>query len=276
MRLFASFLLLLFFASSCARIKHTESLEKVKQESTVAQSVSLQVNGQTVHCMVNGAADKPNLVIVHGSPGDWKAYINYLNDSTLLAKYRVIVFDRPGYGKSKTTHTLHVQDQAELMCNAYAQLSNGKPCYWMGHSLGGPIVVLVGGIHPELCQGLVLLAGSVAPEFESPEHWRRIFRNKVLHALLPSKLRRSNDEIYYFKKDIALLEPCWEKIHSPVLIMHGSKDPLVPFGNAPYAMKKLPADCRTTLIEIKGANHFIPWEHEALVIKNILDFFKTE
>ncbi|WP_460996415.1 alpha/beta fold hydrolase [Spirosoma harenae] len=56
---------------------------------------------QTGRYVSIGAADKPTLVFVHGSPGSWNAFASYLKDSLFLEHYRMVSLDRPGFEDSE-------------------------------------------------------------------------------------------------------------------------------------------------------------------------------
>jgi pimeloyl-ACP methyl ester carboxylesterase len=56
-------------------------------------------DGHNLHYIETGNAQKPTLIL-HGSPGSWNAFKEYLQDTTLLKKYRMIAIDRPGFGYS--------------------------------------------------------------------------------------------------------------------------------------------------------------------------------
>ena len=241
------------------------------------KSILLHPDGFQMHCTVRGADSLPALFIVHGSPGIWKDYKKYLQDDSLTSHFRVIVFDRPGFGKSDPGYAVGIDKQVELLYKCAMQLNSNLPGYWVGHSLGGPIVALMAARHADATAGIAILAGSVSPEEEAPERWRQIFKWPAIRWLIPARFDHSNVEIMRFKKDIHLLDDKWKNITCPVLIVHGTKDPLVPFKNAEYAYQKLENNSSVKLVILKGANHFIPWEHFNLVTELIKkSFLKLE
>jgi pimeloyl-ACP methyl ester carboxylesterase len=83
----------------------------------------------------------------------------------LAAKdYRVIVFDRPGFGHSeRPRNTVWGPDaQAELIKCALAELGVSKATV-LGHSWGASVAVAMGLKYSELVQGLVLASGYYYP-----------------------------------------------------------------------------------------------------------------
>ena len=50
------------------------------------------------------------LIFVHGAPGSWDAFKDYLTDEDLKSKARVVAYDRPGYGGSGTDAMSGIQE----------------------------------------------------------------------------------------------------------------------------------------------------------------------
>ena len=70
-----------------------------------AKKVLLQIfdtvlNGHTIHYAVSGNDSLPTMVFLHGSPGSWSHYIDFMYDDSLQKKFRFISIDRPGFGYS--------------------------------------------------------------------------------------------------------------------------------------------------------------------------------
>jgi pimeloyl-ACP methyl ester carboxylesterase len=228
------------------------------------------VGSHEIHYIQTGKPNLPTLFFVHGSPGSWDAYKNYLSDSLLLKKYRMISIDRPGFGNSNFGAAEDLATQAQIIEDFISQIDNKKPIVLIGHSLGGPVIMKMATNHPALFSNLVVLAGAIDPKAETPELWRKILLSKPLRYLIPGALRPSNDELWWLKKDLYDMEPNLKKITSKVTIIHGTKDPLVPYRNMAYMNKMLVNAKSIENISIENANHFIPWEHFELIRDTLL------
>ena len=57
------------------------------------------------------------------------------------------------------------------------------------------------------------------------------------------------------------MKPSLKNITSAVIIIHGTKDPLVPYSNMAFMNKTFVNAKSIENISIENANHFIPWEH---------------
>jgi pimeloyl-ACP methyl ester carboxylesterase len=222
---------------------------------------TMMIAGNPIHYIKTGNENNPTLFFIHGSPGSWDAFKEYLNDSLLLKKYRMVAIDRPGFGFSDFGKAEDLQTQSEWITTFIKRIDNKKPMVLIGHSLGGPVVAKLATEHPDWYQHLVILSGSVDPSAETPEKWRSVLKLVPLRYLIPGALRPSNDELWYFKRDLAAMKPELKKITSDVTIIHGTKDRLVPFSNVAFMEKEFVNAKTIHVMAIENADHFIPWEN---------------
>lgn len=234
---------------------------------------SQQVQGRKLHYVKTGNDTLPTLFFIHGSPGSWYGFINYLCDQDLLKKYRLISVDRPGLGYSGFGNTCNLSAQSEYISALLTAVDNGKPLYLAGHSLGGALVVKLAADNPELVKGIVILAGSVDPAAEKKERWRPVVSYSPIRWLVPSGMRYSNEELWWLKKDLVKLKNDFPEITCPVYIIHGDKDGLVPVSNADYTKKMLINSPSVRVEILPGAGHFIPWKKFSEVKKILLSLY---
>lgn len=78
--------------------------------------------------------------------------------------YRVIIFDRPGYGHSERPHarSWDVLDQARLFQQAFKQLGLERPLV-LGHSYGALLALALALEFPDAVSGLILESGYFYP-----------------------------------------------------------------------------------------------------------------
>jgi 3-oxoadipate enol-lactonase len=96
--------------------------------------------------------------------GMWKRQIEPLS-----ALGRVVVFDGPGHGKSEVPPTFSLEDNADAMTDAFAELGIDK-CVWVGLSWGGMLGMRLALQHPQRVRALALLDTNAEPE----ERLRRV------------------------------------------------------------------------------------------------------
>lgn len=251
----------LVMAQSCMkfRMSDSEAREKFKAKGIDLTINNITVNKRTLHYLQSGSDSLPTIIFVHGTPGSWDAFQQYLLDKDLLKKFRLIAIDRPGFGHSDYGRPLNLAQQSVIISPLFDYIKNGKPLYLVGHSLGGPMVVKLAADNPGRIAGLVLLAGSNDPAQEAPEKWRPVLYKTPLTYFVPGAMRPSNEELWYLKTDLVYLKDDFPKITCAVYIVHGLKDNMVPPANVDYDKKMLVNAAAIHELIFPDANHFIPW-----------------
>ena len=122
----------------------------------------VEVDGVRLHYLERG--EGPTLVLLHGNG----VFANDFEYSGLMAqlgeRYRVIAFDRPGYGYSERPRTtLWTPDtQARLLHRALQEIGVDSAIV-LGHSWGTMVALAMGLQVPDFVRGLVLLSGYFYP-----------------------------------------------------------------------------------------------------------------
>ena len=233
---------------------------------------TITIEDTKIHYLETGKKDKPTLFFVHGSPGSGgESYKEYLKDSLLLKKYRMIAIERPGFGYSDFRKAKKLYDQAHILEAFVDKIKNGENIYLIGHSYGGPVIVKMAIDKPSTFKEIIILAGAIDPDAETPEKWRPILKAFPIRYIVPGALRPANDELWWLKTDLKTMKPTLVNITTNVLIIHGTKDPLVPYSNAAFIQKEFVNAKSMELISIKDANHFIPWEHFSEIRDQLLN-----
>ena len=168
--LFGVAILISLFLCRCV-ISKTRWSDKKAQRVFSGKNIPLQlfdtlINGRHIHYAMTGSDTLPSLVFIHGSPGSWFHYMKFMRDADLLKKFRIISFDRPGFGFSNFEKAMHLQDQCKLLLPVLQQLKNDQPMFLCGHSYGGPVVAKLAADAPGLFKTVVIAAGSLDPAQE--------------------------------------------------------------------------------------------------------------
>ena len=265
-----SFLYILFCQSCMTmRMNSKKTTAFFQTTNTEFLDKTIDFDDYKIHYIETGKPENPTLFFIHGSPGSWDAYKNYLTDTLLLKKYRIIAIDRPGFGYSNFGQAENLSVQANRIDSFVKKIDNKKPIVLIGHSMGGPVIVKLATLKPKLYSNLVILAGSVDPEAENPEIWRSIIKTKPIRYLIPGALRPANDELWWLKQDLVDMKPNLKNITANVVVIHGTKDQLVPFSNVAFMKKTFINAKSMEIIPIENADHFIPWENFE-TIRNVL------
>jgi pimeloyl-ACP methyl ester carboxylesterase len=248
------------------RTTDESAYKRFQRKGIELTTATYRVNGTEIHYAMTGLDSLPTLILVHGTPGSWSAFQDYLENPKLLFHYRVVSVDRPGFGYSDFGHAMNLADQSLYLMPLLREIDNGKPFFLAGHSLGGPLVVKMAADQPDAFKGIMLIAGSVDPDLEPKESWRYLAEKFPFRLFLPGAFKPSNTELVYFKKDVVELAADFAKVSCDVYLVHGAKDSWVPVGNVDYAKEKLTGARRVETMIIADGNHFIPFSRKAQVV----------
>jgi pimeloyl-ACP methyl ester carboxylesterase len=122
----------------------------------------IEVEGVRLHYIERGEGEP--VIFIHGNGSMAEDVdISGLIDA-MASRYRVIVFDRPGYGYSERPRTTiwTPQAQADLLYTALTKLGVDRPIV-AAHSLGTQVAIALAVKHPYHVRSLVLLSGYYYP-----------------------------------------------------------------------------------------------------------------
>lgn len=134
--------------------------ENVRIERGEARTV-VGPDGSKLRVETFGPADGPVLVLTHGWGLDSTVWRYARRD--LAGRFRLIVWDLPGLGKSgQPTDGKHQLDRfADDLRAVLTEVAGGKPAVLVGHSIGGMTTQTLAALRPEILgqqvRGLVLL-----------------------------------------------------------------------------------------------------------------------
>ena len=104
-----------------------------------------------------------SLVLIHGwgmHSEIWREFAGQLGQH-----YQVICIDLPGHGKSTLKGPFTLQNISQQVIASVPD----APCYWLGWSLGGAVVLDIAKRYPQKVVALVLLAAN--PHFLASNDW---------------------------------------------------------------------------------------------------------
>ncbi len=253
------------------RKRTTAAASRLRQEMPSC-FCDYEIGGQSIRYVeITDATPKPLVIFIHGSPGEWTGWVDYLDDHDLRARAHLIAVDRPGFGGSgngQVERSLAAQSRAIAPLLDHA--SPGQRVILVGHSFGGPVAARMAMDYGSKITDLIFLAASIDPAqertlwYQYPADW------PPFTGLLPSELVVTNREIRALKDELTAMLPLWPRVTQRVTLIQGGKDPLVPPANADFAQRVLTHPDSFDLIRIPTANHFLPWNQTALVKSTLL------
>lgn len=253
--------------SQCSFFTPVEEVQRDAPPGVRLESMMVPSGERRIHVVFAGDRNLPPALFVHGSPGSWSAYRDYLLRSDLLERYCLIALDRPGFGLSAGDAEPSLSLQARAAFDALRAVS-AKPALLIGHSYGGPVVVRMAMERPGEVRGLLVVAGSLDPQAEELAWFNSVASWSAVRWILPRDWDRSNQEIMPLRGELEAMAPLWPRITAPITVLQGDRDSLVPPQNGPYILKQAPQ--RTTLRMLAGVGHFVLWEDPPLISDALL------
>ena len=213
-------------------------------------------------------SDKPLLLLIHGAPGAWFGYKEFLNDSLLLSKYQIIVPDRAGYNKSGEKE-LSIAQQAILLKPLISSKKYSKIVV-LGRSYGAAIAAKLTIDNPDLVSKLVLIAPACDPAKEKFWWFSKPVNSKFARLFLPKYANRASDEKFAHRSELKKLLPDWKNIKCPVTILQGGKDWIIDPDNGKFVDSVL-INAPKKFIYLLQNGHLITSERYGLVRETLLD-----
>lgn len=216
----------------------------------------------TISYLRSAGAAEVQVVWVHGTPGDAQGWSDYVLEP--VPGTVSVALDRPGFGQSEPQGPV---TSLERQADAVVALFPPAPqrVVVVGHSLGGAVAALVAARNPQRVRALVLLAASLDPAQEVIHPMQYVGRAWPIANLLPRALRNANEELMALKPELLALQALLPLITAPTIIVHGTRDDLVPFANVAYMQSHLRAASCVKTVVLQGQNHFLPWNSETTV-----------
>jgi pimeloyl-ACP methyl ester carboxylesterase len=262
-------------------------------------SMRVEVNGTRLWFDVDGPAlvpdgsemrHRPTVVLVHGGPGSFDHSYLKPDFGRLAERAQVIYLDVRGHGRSDWGDAggwsfEACADDVRALCDAIGVV---RPIV-LGHSMGGPIVLLYGARHPGHSAGLVVQSGfarwdmsrmvegfrrvagdevaeiagrSYAGEAVSDEEGARVFAAFGPHrpdsereANTPQNLELNSTGMGLIRR-LDIVDQL-SRVDVPTLVSVGRLDPVTPVEAAEEIVGALP-DGLARLDIVERAGHF-PW-----------------
>ena len=250
------------------------------------------------------------VVLIHGFPLSGRAWERQ-ERALLAAGYRVITYDRRGFGKSSQPTTGYDYDTFAADLDKLLTALDLQGVYLAGHSMGGGEIarylgkygsarvrraVIVSGVPPYLLKtpetpnGVPqevfdqIAAGLTADRAAYFTEWNKNFYNldQTLGKLISAEAVQDswNLAVSASPEGTIACVATWHtdfradlsKIDIPVLVLHGTEDHILPIeACGPRTAELIPG---SEFVPIEGAPHGLSWTHADEVSGHLLRFFK--
>lgn len=131
--------------------------------------------------------------------------------------------------------------------------ADGAPWGFVGSSMGGWVAARWAQLHPERVARLLLLA----PGFDLPSRWRALIDEEQLRGWEERGWIEAKDgsgapaRLHWDFMADARAQPAWPSPPCPTLVLHGSRDPVVPLA----VSEELARRCPSVTLEVVDDDH---------------------
>ena len=251
--------------------KQGNLVEKFKSAGITFTDNYYDNEGYHVHYVTVGDPTKPAVLFIHGSPGSWDTFVNFLLDADLAKNSYMIAMDRPGYRDTVGKPLDSADEQAHMLLPLLDKI-NGKVIA-VSHSYGGPIATELVLHTSEKIDSVILLSPTLEPAGEERNFLKRasqvVALTPIIRNLINPNLYNAAVELRGVPVEIRGLEEDMKNITVPVTIIHGDADKIAPVSNIEYVKTHF-TGTTVKVINEKDMGHLIPWKNVALVKKEIL------
>ena len=291
-------LFLLFLLVLVAIVLANVSLEFIARWRNPPIGEFLNVDGVRLHYIIRGDPDAPPLVMFHGNGTLLQDLIISGLVDAAADKFRVICFDRPGFGhSSRPRATLWSPErQAELFFVALTRLGVERTVV-LGHSWGTLVALAMAARNGERVKGLVLISGYYFPTWRFdvwfaillytispvsswlalPAFAKKTFAPKPVPEIVkieyprlvlirPSQLRAVAEDSAFMMPSAATLTMSYRRLKCPTAIIAGCDDEIVRSDQALKLQKILP---HATVRLVPEAGHMVHYFVADEILKTV-------
>jgi pimeloyl-ACP methyl ester carboxylesterase len=271
----------------------------VQGKATLPRVRFCTVDGVRIRYADSGGAREPTLLLISPWPESIYAYAPVW--STLAGHARVYAIDLPGFGASeRRADLLSPRAMGGFLAQLIAETDLGRP-HIVAPDVGTSAALFATAAHPERIASVIVGTGGASvplqlgdplaswvldPDFDK---YRRMDPRAIVAAAVdtiaggvPDDIRADYLDCYdgdrfaesmryvrRYPEELPELARLLPQITTPVTLINGRHDPVVPVANAEFLDERLP-DSRLELID---AGHFVweeaPAEYAAIVLDSI-------
>jgi pimeloyl-ACP methyl ester carboxylesterase len=251
-----SFVALAGTVLGCARPPLAPWQQRPEGPAAIANEY-LETSVGKIRLLRSGDPAQPRIIYAHGTPGSSGAWMDYLEYP--IEGFEAVSLDRLGFGHSEAHRSwVSLRAQAASIEPLLVERDGQWPIL-VGHSLGGAVIAEVAARYPDRVGGLVIVAGSLDPDLEEILWIQHVGATRPFVWLIPRALRHANEEIFAFEDELRQQGAILPQIRCPVVIVHGTKDSLVPLANVDFMRRAFPEGTIRETVILEGRNHFLPW-----------------
>ncbi|MCU0373859.1 MAG: alpha/beta hydrolase [Chitinophagaceae bacterium] len=232
--------------------------------------------GREMRYLSTGAdTSKPTILFIHGAPSSSSYYRHFLNDTALRAKANLLAVDRPGYGYSGFGEPEpDMARQAAMIAPILQNIRKTQPhqsVMIVAASYGTSIAARLQMDFPELADGLLLIAPSLAPGQEKTYWVSYVLESPLFSWAQPRMLHSANVEKFSHHHQLEQMRHRWHEIEVPVIYLQGEKDDLIYTSNALFAQKHITRAKMLSIRMIPNRGHLLIYDEAPRIRRAITE-----
>ncbi len=270
-----------------------------------------QENGADIEIYYEDHGSGQPVVLIHGYPLSGRGWDKQV-PALLAAGYRVITYDRRGFGKSSQPVIGYDYDTFAADLNTLLERLDLRDVVLAGHSMGtGEVTRYLGRHGPARVAKGVLVAPIPPFLLQTPDNPEGVPQSvfdgfvQAAQADAPAWMKGFLDNFYNFDtlRGTLVSDQAWQaswniaaaasataavaciptwatdfrddlpEIDVPMLVIQGDQDRVLPIDKTGRRLPALLKDAR--LVVVEGGPHAIPWTHAAQVNTALLDFIRS-
>jgi len=236
----------------------------------VTKTGFVEHNDARLYYTQRGDPQNPLVLFIHGTPGSWRGFQSYLENSRLAERVHMIAVDRLGFGRSSESGARpSFAEQAAAIAEVMQLNRSGYKTVVVGHSLGGSIGYRLAIDQTNSVGALIAVSSAIDPSISDPRWYNKLARLKLSKWLISADLTTSNQEMLRLKPELEALQPHLADMDVPITILQGGEDWLVLKSHAAFAQEATKRQ-QIRLIEFPERGHFVVWEELESVVDEIL------
>jgi len=245
----------------------------------------IDINGHVVNVQDEGEPHKPPVLLLHHGLDSVRAWVEQIGVFA-EAGFRVIAYDRWGYGKSDSRPALDLPafttDLDDLNC--LLEALGIQQVSLVGHSDGGTIALYFAAQQPERVTCLVTVAAHIYIDAKMEPSIRDIRQAFEDNVRFQDGMKRSHSEKYeavfnnwfngWYHNDVLDwdMRSILRQISCPTLVVQGEDDEHATPQHAKDIADSIPG---AELWIMRGAKHLLPQDNSAEFNAKILKFLRT-
>lgn len=234
-------------------------------------------NGRNLRYLMAGNENAPaSILFIHGAPSSMSYFKPYFCNEALLQQAHILSVDRPGYGYSGLGKPeTSIELQAKMIRPLLDSLHRvHHPLIVVAASYGTSVACRLAMDYPELVDGLVLVAPSLAPGEEKTYAISYLVENPLIKWMVPRMLITASAEKLSHRHELQQMLPFWKNITVPVIYLQGKNDGLIYPTNAVFARQNLVNAACLDIYMIPGRGHLIAFLEIARVKNAIIEMLQ--